>query len=315
MHIAGNAINTYHLSGSSKVVYDIIINILYVSIPIFVMLSGMLFLGREISYKTMFSKYIKRILLVILVFGFFYSALELIFTHSFGFDSIWVICKKIIANDIWAHMWYLYLVIALYLLTPLLQKWIRGSSRKEQLILLVVLYIFTVLFKDVEPFLGLQIGFYLPIIDGYVFLYLLGNYLYKYDLSKKITIIIYALGLISLALIAIFTYFNIGTSLITYTSTLVIMLASSIVLFFKNIKFNENDSKLFKLMNEIAVCTFGIYIIHQFFINIIYKFLKIDFILDLPFMGLIVYALAVFVISFVSVYLLRKIPAIRKYLL
>ena len=315
IHIVGNTINTYQLSGNSKIVYGIFSNVCYISIPIFVMLSGALFLDRKISYKTMFLKYIRRILLVILLFGTFYSALELVFsTHSFGINSIGIICKKIITNDIWAHMWYLYLVIALYLLTPLLENWVCNSSKKEQLVLLIILYVFTIFIKEIEPFLGLKIGFYIPISDGYIFLYLLGNYLYKYDFNKISRYIIYLLGFISFCLIVLFTYFNTCVSLITYTSTIVILLAISIVLLLKNIKI-KNNNKCIKLINEMATCTFGIYIIHQFFINIIYKLLKIKIILKFPYIGLVSYTLFIFLISFLIVYLLRKVKFIKKYLL
>ena len=83
IHIIGNTINTFNLSGTKTIIFNIISQILYFSIPLFIMLSGAMFLdkNKDIDLKKMLSKYVLKIFLAILIFGTIFSAIELIFNY------------------------------------------------------------------------------------------------------------------------------------------------------------------------------------------------------------------------------------------
>ena len=119
MHIIGNTINTFNLEGNAKIIYNIICNLSYFAVPIFIMVSGSLFLNpnKEIELSTIFKKYILRIVLCLFIFGIIYSGLEIYFnTRVISFSYIYNSISNIFTGHLWAHMWYLYLILSLYLL-------------------------------------------------------------------------------------------------------------------------------------------------------------------------------------------------------
>ena len=58
IHVVGNTINTFGLGGNVSLVYKVLSGISAASISLFVLISGGMFLGKDISYKDMFFKYI-----------------------------------------------------------------------------------------------------------------------------------------------------------------------------------------------------------------------------------------------------------------
>lgn len=314
MHVMGNTINTFGIGGRPAFIYNIIINICFIAIPIFVMVSGANFLNKDISIKDLFRKYILKILLALVVFGFFYSALEIVFeTRFFGIKDIFTCFKNILTGNLWAHMWYLYLVVGLYLITPVL----RTITKEKNGILeyfLIILFLFTMLIPEITMLTKINIAFYTLISSVYLFYYLYGFYIYYHKVSSLYEYLSYFLGILSFILIIIFSSKNIYLEYISYTSILVFLLANAIMIFVCS--FNNKKEGLFtKMIHSLAKCSFGIYLTHQIYINLIYKFFKFTWILKSPYLGLIIYSIAVLLVSYLFVYLFKKIRLIDKYLL
>ena len=98
-----------------------------------------------------------------------------------------------------------------------------------------------------------------------------------------------------------------GTYTFGYRNILVCLIAMSIFLLVSQMEIRSN-----KLILKISECTWGIYLIHPFFINIAIKVLKIDLLTSLPYVKLFVFTVLIAVISFVATYILRKIPFVKK---
>ena len=291
---------------------------MYFAVPMFVMISGALFLNsdKEINIKKLYKKYISRIVICLFLFGMFYSILEIYFnTRTISISMITESIKNIFTGNLWAHMWYLYLIIGLYMISPLLKVFTRNCTQKEYKYILIILFIFTVLIIDITKYFNINIAFNILISSPYIFFYMLGDYLSRYDVSKKIKILNYIISAIFIILIILNNFINIFNSvLVAYTSFMMSSIIISLFFLAKDSKINLNY-KMKNLLKSIGECGFGIYLIHQFIINIIYKLLKIDFILSYPYIGLIVYVIVIFGISYLIIYLLRKISVIRKYIL
>ncbi len=315
IHVVGNTINTYHLSGTPKVIYHIIEQSCYFAIPLFVMLSGMYFLNKDIDFSLMLKKYCKRILLLILVFGSFYVTLELFFEYKkISIFYISDILYRILTGDLWAHMWYLYMILGLYLITPFLRLIIKNIDEKTYKYLLILLYVFSVLIPDINYIFNIKIGFTIQISSAYIFYYVYSAYIYSHDISKNYKYISIFLGLASIILIIVSSIINLKNIPISYVTTPVFLVSNMIFLLFKNKEF-KLPKKIQTLICSLGTCSLGIYIIHQFYINIIYKLLKIKFILTFPYLGFILYTIFFLLISYITIYLLRKIPIVKKYLL
>ena len=305
IHVVGNTINTFGLSGDAALVYKVLSGISAASISLFVLISGGMFLGKDISYKDMFFKYIIKILVGIVIVGFIYSMMELVFINgTFKLTFIIDCFNKIIKMDTWAHMWYLYLVLVLYLLTPILRLFVKKLNRVEYAIILCILGIATIIIPE--------IGIIKFALLGYIFCYLYGYYIYNYDVHIIYKILSY-IGLLVGVGYAIYLVVNTGElEVIKYTSLTAILISNGLFLLAKNIKFKEN--KLTSYITSIGICSYGIYLIHQLFINIIYKLLKLDIIVKYPVL-IIVYILVIFALSYICVYFARKSKFLSKYLI
>lgn len=149
-------------------------------VPIFLLISGYLFLNpeRTLTYLVMIKKYCRRIALAILLFGVPYAASELVVAEkSFRVMMIPEALKMTLTGHTWSHMWYLYLILFLYLITPLLKKVL------QILPVWSVVGVMTVIFlgSSVAPFLNKVLDSNsIPVLPdgGVYFLYYLCGYLF-----------------------------------------------------------------------------------------------------------------------------------------
>ena len=149
-------------------------------VPIFLLISGYLFLNpeRTLTYPVMIKKYCRRIALAILLFGVPYAASELVVAERiFRVMMIPEALKMTLTGHTWSHMWYLYLILFLYLITPLLKKVLRVLPVWGVAAVMAVIF----LGSSVAPFLNkvLDVNSIPVLPDGGVyFLYYLCGYLF-----------------------------------------------------------------------------------------------------------------------------------------
>lgn len=149
-------------------------------VPIFLLMSGYLFLNpeRTLTYPVMIKKYCRRIALAILLFGIPYAASELVVAErTFRVMMIPEALKMTLTGHTWSHMWYLYLILFLYLITPLLKKVLRVLPVWGVAAVMAVIF----LGSSVAPFLNkvLDVNSIPVLPDGGVyFLYYLCGYLF-----------------------------------------------------------------------------------------------------------------------------------------
>lgn len=149
-------------------------------VPIFLLISGYLFLNpeRTLTYPVMIKKYCRRIALAILLFGVPYAASELVVAErTFRIRMIPEALKMTLTGHTWSHMWYLYLILFLYLITPLLKKVLRVLPVWGVAAVMAVIF----LGSSVAPFLNkvLDVNSIPVLPDGSVyFLYYLCGYFF-----------------------------------------------------------------------------------------------------------------------------------------
>lgn len=149
-------------------------------VPIFLLISGYLFLNpeRTLTYPVMIKKYCRRIALAILLFGVPYAASELVVAErTFRIRMIPEALKMTLMGHTWSHMWYLYLIFFLYLVTPLLKKVLRVLPVWGVAAVMAVIF----LGSSVAPFLNkvLDVNSIPVLPDGGVyFLYYLCGYFF-----------------------------------------------------------------------------------------------------------------------------------------
>lgn len=257
-----------------------------VSVPVFVLLSGAFLLDNpnNKNFQLFYEKSFKKIGIPTLVWSFIYviyryivgiGALKLI-NRPFDFwEPIW---HWIIGGPFY-HMWYLYMIVGLYLLTPLIIRLKEEIQEKTFFSLSIGILIWDLILATCTRMNWLlQFVLYL----GY---FMLGYSLKNYFLKRKINfwkpLIIYILSSLGIFFITeIFIRYNLfGKSFYFYGYLSPLVAIGSLSLFstFLNLDLKANS------WTTLSVYTFNIYILHA---GIIYSLNIILDIFNLKFNGL-----------------------------
>ena len=167
------------LPTGQMVFYRAVARLFWWHVPVFFMITGALFLSRERTLRAAdcVMKYARRIVLALVVYGIPFALLELMFDQK---TLTRAMVGQAVLNTLngqnWAHLWYLYSLVGLYLLLPLFKRFTDAASRAEKRYLLSVLFVFTFCFPTIDRVAGTNIGFVSPVTYP-VFYLLLGNYL------------------------------------------------------------------------------------------------------------------------------------------
>lgn len=295
-------------------------------VPIFFMISGALFLNRDLSFTKMYSKYIKRLLIHLISWSFIYSLTNFHLSKK----SIKIIIFKFFSGHY--HLWFLYSMIGLYIITPFL----REIAKKDDLLKMFILL--SIVFSFLFPNFNIIISYYsnsyynilnytyffldLKYISGNVFYFMIGYYLNNNNtkLNYFITIFIFIIGISGTLFIFKLSY-NIvlkdkkKKTLFFQPEYLHIAVYSiSIFILIKNHFTNKKLSKIY-LINIISNNAFGIYLAHPLIIEKtkqyrIFKFtLFIKLIYRIPIITSFIY-----LFSLLISIMIKYIPLIGEYL-
>ena len=293
-------------------------------VPVFFMISGRFFLDEEkpITIKKLFQKYILRLIAAFAVWSAVYTAYYVL-DGTYSSLNIFGVLTQYICGPI--HFWYLYAIVGLYLLTPLLRR-VAGDCKvlAYTLVLFGIHNVMTQYLVYMPKIGGIaesavsRLG--LDLLNGYLGCFLLGHFLYKNNekITKKWEVAIYMLGAALLVLtyildISISEGLRNGDFVKQYQKPNVIVFSAAIYLFFikriSTVNFSEKVRTFFTKTTEYG---FGVYILHA---------LVIEFAKKVPipertpsFIVMILGTAAIFLISCLLTALIRKIPSVGKYI-
>lgn len=157
------------------------------AVPCFVMLSGFLLLNpdKQMPIEKIW-KYTSRIFAVLLTFGLVYCFLENIMSIDMSIPQlVFSSIKNLVEGKSWSHMWYVYMIAGMYLVTPVLRAFVRQSDDRTAKCVLLVLMVCTIVVPTVNKFFGIEIVTLIPISSCYVFYYLAGWYISKWQIQYK----------------------------------------------------------------------------------------------------------------------------------
>ena len=150
--------------------------------PVFLVISGYLFLNpcREMGLGRMLTKYCRRIVLALILFGVPYGCLELLAAEGrFRPGMPGEAFVKVLRGQSWSHMWYLYLILLLYAVTPLLKRVLKAVPRWAVGAAALVLLILR--FDAVWG--GMQVVFstLTPVLGGLIVAYVLNVFVHLFE--------------------------------------------------------------------------------------------------------------------------------------
>jgi surface polysaccharide O-acyltransferase-like enzyme len=310
------AVNWYKLPLDQNWLINNFINSLVHSwaVPLFLVISGSLLLAKDCPIKTIYKKYIPRVLICLIIWHFIYYFYV---TKIFSFSSFVMGFTQLIQGKSFSHLWYLYVLIGIYILLPLLAKLVKVISKKEYLYLLIIMGIITIIVPTIKLFFNVDINPYFSVFSvfkfsEYIFYFLLGYYLYKYPIKNiviiRILLIITVLLNIGMAFYSNYMGMKNGIPVV-YAQTYTVLGTFSVIGIYSFV--NRDRKMISKFINMLGELSFGVYLIHFLIIKIIFDYI-IHFIIISPIIDVLLITMSVWLISYVVSFILSKIPIIKK---
>lgn len=296
-------------------------------VPVFVMISGALFLPRDVSAKTLYTKYILRLVIAYAAWGVIYSLINPLLGLA-DFSAGYMLRTVITGAE---HMWFIPMIIGMYMCVPLLRPIARDRKLAAYFLLLAFLFQFLrpIVFNLTRDFVGglaaegterLQTLFSsmsLHSVLGYAGYFVAGYVLSQTELSPKLRRIFYALGILGLlatvGLTILASYrsaFATGTYYDYFSLNVALMAAALFVRF----KYGVNGSvRAEKTVLCLSKYSFGAYLVHVLMIDVV-KFIGLNTSSFNAFLSVPVMTLIVAAVSFAVSFVLNQIPVVKKYL-
>lgn len=293
------------------------------SVPVFVMISGALFLdeSKKIDIKRLYTKNIARIIIVFLFWSFIYAIYDGLYKNGLIGFVLGTIHGPF-------HFWFLKMLIGLYIVVPILRAVVNDKKLEQYFLLVAMLTTFII------PLLFPVLGYYsveakdfvtnyyssleLNIVSGYIGLFVLGHYLSEYRVSLFSRKLLYSMGILSIIAVSLITYivsYSFGKIYGQLYDSLNIFTLFKAVAVFVFVKSINISTKYHPSLKRVSKTSLGIYLLHVLILHVANDYLGVDSSLFNPAFFIPLYSLFVFIISFVIVSILSRIPIMKSFLI
>ncbi|MBO7577386.1 MAG: acyltransferase [Prevotella sp.] len=290
-------------------------------VPVFIMISGALFLQRDdITIEKLYKKYIWRILLVYLVWSAVYASFRIgSNTNLLGFIGV------VISGPL--HLWFLKMLIGLYMCLPLFWMIVKDKKVEIYFIFLsffvsvvVPLFMFVIektsdnyfqIFTD----LGERVKFSMAM--GYSYFFVLGHFLVVHPLNSRYRKMVYILGIMSVFLLLLFTYipalqgYHPDGYYYSYKTPFIYFITAALFVFAQShcMSIRQNLRRIVLFLSKMSL---GVYVVHMLVMYVFSSSFGVDSRTFHPGYWLIIYTIIVFVSSYVVTGIIAQIPFLKK---
>lgn len=280
-------------------------------IGLFFMVSGALLLPVKNSYKEFLRKRLKKIICPTLFFTIFYLVVSLCYKEITFAEFGRRILSIPFAPEGHGILWFMYTLTGLYLIAPIISPFIEKAGKREMQFILV-LWLITMCWPLLEILLDVSTDntSMLFLFSGYTGYFVLGYYLRRYPIHLKFYTIILMIAI------------PFGTCLMTkllckdvdfykyfwYLSVLCVMLCVAWwQIIMQYIDTNKVGIKVKSLLVGFSNCSFGIYLLHIFFITrIIHPY---SYLISSPIANLLMNYIIVVLVSWFICHILSQTKA------
>lgn len=290
------------------------------SVPLFIMLSGMLFLSskKKLNVKTLYTKNILRMVTAFLFWSLVYNFYNAYIEYR-NIGEAFVAAVKNVHNGA-MHLWFIFVIVGLYIILPFVKRMCEGMTKREAegfiLLNMIVTFLPKTLssFEMFKPFTDYLGKFEINYAAGYVGLFVAGWYIDSFEHKKDFRYITYILGLAGfMYMFAATVYFSVKRGVVadefmSFKSLSAFLMAFAVMMLCKSY-FGKRTYKrrVNSNLKFYSKYTFGIYLIHELFLNVSAG--KGWFVLpDMPYIGIPVEAIIIFVLSGIVVGIITVLP-------
>lgn len=295
-------------------------------IPLFVMLSGLLLLSpRKNERLGLFFK--KRFAKVVIPF-IAWAIIYFLWRHFYLMQSVSFTqaLREIVGGPVYFHFWFIYMLLGLYLATPILRSYVRHAD-KYNLYYLVALWFFFLTIKPLlrKTFQDLELPVDLPVASGYVGYFVAGHVLARVRLSSRTAawLFLLMLGLAGLTALGTFLLISeahgaVNTSLYDYLFPNVILMSGAAFLALRSVNYEKIFARTTfckKMVDVLSRASLGIYLLHPVVIHLLAKGtfgVKISAISWHPLIGIPMSLVLVVGLSTAIIVTLQRIPLVKR---
>lgn len=285
------------------------------AVPIFLLITGYMMLEKEDGYEKMGKRFL-RIVLVIVLFSLLYYVNNILHAEGAAFDLVGYL-HLIVVTPVTNAYWYLYLYAGIVLMLPFLQKLAARMEKKD----FQMFFLISILFVSVYPILlhyipewSLTEQFRLPLFDGYLCLLFLGCYFRRYGTFPIPVSLLAIAGGLAWNLVFTFQEYRSGAEYyLFYDDRLLLPIMLEALGIFSLVAKVKIGEKAGERISVIGQCTFGIFLLSDFFLEKWQPvYLKLCDLGVHQMISVVIWELLIFFTGFGVTFLLRLIPPVRK---
>lgn len=293
-------------------------------VPVFLMISGALFLGREIPLHRLYGKYILRIAAAFVFWTIVHTAAYVWMKHDSGH-----LLDKLVNGPY--HLWFLFVIIGMYMIVPLLNAIVRHRRLARYFLLLSLIFAFAApqlsavlsLFSPrYGAFLGTVTSNLQPnLVMGLTAYFVLGYVLNAAEWSARADRAILLLGIAGFCATVLLTKAVSGAggepNEMFYSYRSLTVLAEAVFVFalckklFSRVPAGNRTGTFLAALSKYS---FGAYLVHVLVLELLGAVLGMDALPLVPALGIPLKTAAVFAVSFGVSAAIHRVPVLNRYI-
>lgn len=322
IHASGGVFNNHEL-GSLVWKEGLVLNAATrFAVPVFLMISGALLLGRKISLDKAIKKaIIAGIALFVWSFVFILTKKILWNDGNVVYDTVMILFNKRVSG----HLWYGYLLIWIYLFSPILNILYESLSNKMRIYFIILGLLVPSAVDSIINYFSfdvqlLQNSFFIYMNLGYISVLFIGRMIYEN--KEKISVILggvsSVIGLVLTILLTEGISMRLGTSTHTFFSELEIgniMYAFGIMLLGCKLNWKGDNTFIKKIIIKVSELAMGIYFSHALVMWLIGDNISIQGItlkIDNSVPECLIFVCIIFIGTIIMIAPLANIPYLKK---
>ncbi|MBQ6852341.1 MAG: acyltransferase [Oscillospiraceae bacterium] len=294
--------------------YIVMATICKAGVPLFLMVSGALLLGKEESVKDLYTRRVSRMVIALILFSF------VMHVKTYGFSEFGLFFQNLLGNNVSpAPFWYLYSYLGYLIMLPFLRSLVKNAGNHVTY-LLAVCTAFMLMLPALRYICGINIAgeFDVPMTAQFIIYPVIGYMLSKLELNWK-----------QLTGAAVMTVISVGAAYLLLTKTLaydprtqfglsefIFWISVFLFMVLKKLGNMLNPEGVFgRICALVGACTFGIYLLEPFMIRSLMYRVAYIFVPYIPsVLAVCVGCVAAVCVGTGVVWVMRKIPVINKLL-
>ena len=322
VHLCGNYISQTPLFSNLWYHGTIFYSLTRSGVLLFILVSGLLLLDRPQSIDKIPHR-IERVMVPFIFWLFIFYVKVVYFDHTLNATSTYEFITQFIyciinPDMISIEFWYIYMIIGLYLMLPIIQKWISKTDEREIKYFLILWFAILLLNYFNTHIMILN---YVNLFTGYLGYFILGYYLNKkdnkYTNSFLLGVFLYILGTLMVLFSILIPTWMTGQVNLEFVGYLhlapsSVFKAIGMFLILKNINYNKlfgsRTESINKYVLKLADITFGLYLIH-----VIIPIQDIFNIHTSPFINIPICLIIIIILTYILLNIMNKIPILKRF--